>query len=113
MRLPEKIRLPIDVQSIQDMYRSLVDYTYLVASLLNGGLSFSDNFNAKTVSITDTGSANTDFAVAHTLKKIPTGYLLISNNKAGYVYNGSGTWTTSAIYLRHSVANAAITVIIF
>jgi hypothetical protein len=112
MRIPEKIRLPV-TENIQDMYKSLVDYTYLVSSLLNGGIKFADNFNAQTVTVSNTGTANADFAVAHTLKRIPTGYILISNDKAGFIYNGTGTWTTTNIYLKHSVANAAVTVIVF
>ena len=84
-----------------------------LSSIINGGLKFTDNFNCKESAVSDTGTANTEFAVAHTLKRIPIGYLVIRNNKAGFVYDSSSAFTAENIYLKHSIANAAITILIF
>lgn len=84
-----------------------------LATLLNGGLMFSDNFNCATVNVSDTGVVNTEFTVAHALKRIPIGYLVIRRNKAGTVYDSGTAFDTGNIYLKCSVANVNLTVIIF
>lgn len=62
--------------------------------------------------ISDTGAANTEFAVTHTLGSVPIGYLVTKNSKAGTVYDGTSSWTSTTLYLRHEAANANITVFI-
>lgn len=67
------------------------------------------------VAISDTGNINTEFAVAHTLGRIPTGYLVVKKDKACDVYTATGgtSWTTSAIYLKSSVANCNVLIWVF
>jgi len=71
-----------------------------------------ENIEGEHQVIADTGDANTEFSVTHTLGRIPTGYLVTSNNKAAVVYTGTTTWTSTTIYLRCDAANCAISVFI-
>lgn len=96
----------------KSLEQELLSYTNELAEIINNGLKFADNFNCETKTVTDTGLANTEFAVAHTLKRVPTGFIVIKNDKAGVVYNSGTAWTTTNIYLKCSVANCNITVII-
>ena len=112
MKLPEKIRLPLSNNNPLDLNKSLMDYSYLLSQILNGGIKLQDNLNAQIKTVASTGAANTEFTVSHTLGRVPSGYIIISNSGAGYVYNGTTAWTATAIYLRHSAINAAITVLI-
>lgn len=84
-----------------------------LSTLLNGGLGFVDNFNSAKVTVADTGTANTEFTIAHGLKRIPIGYLVITIDKAGIVYASGTAWTAVNMYLKCSAANCNITVIIF
>ncbi len=84
-----------------------------LSDLLNGGLTFSNNVNCQIKTVTDTGAANVEFTVAHTLKKAPTGYIVVKADKACSVYDGATTWTTTAIYLKCDIANCNIKLIIF
>lgn len=73
------------------------------------------------VVIADTGSANTEFAVPHTLKdangvaRKAVGYIVVKKDKASDVYTSTGgtAWTTTNAYLKAVVANTAITVLVF
>lgn len=60
--------------------------------------------------IADTGSANTEFVVAHTLGSVPVGYLVIKTSNAGVIYDSGTTWTSSNIYIKSSAANSAVTI---
>lgn len=60
--------------------------------------------------IADTGSANTQFSVTHTLGAVPVGYIILKNSKSGVIYDGTDAWTSTTIYLKCSAANAAITI---
>jgi len=91
----------------------LIRYSQQLSSLLNGGLRFADNFDAQIISITDTGLADTEFIVAHTLKRIPTGFIIINNNKAGVVYDSGTAWTATNIYLKCDVASCTIKLLVF
>lgn len=69
-----------------------------------------ENIEGEFQVVSDTGSANTEFAVTHTIGAVPIGYIVIKNSKAGTVYDGTTSWTSTTLYLRHEAANAAITV---
>lgn len=97
----------------QALEQELLSAWFELSVLLNKGLGFVDNFNCVSVTVADTGGANTEFTVAHSLKRIPTGYLVIRRDKGGVIYDSGTTFTVANIYLKCSVANAAITVLIF
>jgi len=59
--------------------------------------------------VADTGSANTEFSVTHSLGVVPIGFLVTNIDKGGVVYDSGTAWTTTAINLKCSVANAAVT----
>ena len=60
-----------------------------------------------------TGAADTEFTVAHGLNSVPLGYLIVSRDKAGVVYNSTTAWTNENIYLKCSVATVVLVVMIF
>jgi hypothetical protein len=63
------------------------------------------------VDVADTGLADTEFAVAHTLGIIPSGFATKNSDKAGINYDSGGTaWTDTNIYLKNNVANCAVTI---
>ena len=96
----------------QVLTMELSSYFSELANLLNKGLQVSDNFNAQIVTVTDTGLVNTEFVVAHTLKQVPIGFIVINIDKAGVVYNSGTIWTTANIYLKCSVASCLTKLII-
>lgn len=74
-----------------------------VEQALNGQLTFADNFRAQLITVIFT-AANTEKQVLHTIKKVPTGYFNVGAMAATTVYDGVSSWTTSALYLKSSVA---------
>lgn len=93
--------------------RELGLYVLDLANILNRGLKFSDNFDLNVVTVSDTGSANTLFTVAHSLKRVPIGFLVVNINKSGNVYDEGTSWTATNIYLKCSAANANLKLFIF
>ena len=66
-----------------------------LSEAINGGLKFSDNFNAATIDIADTGAANAENTLVHSLKRVPTGFLMINTNKGTTVYDSGTAWTVT------------------
>lgn len=64
------------------------------------------------ISGTTNGTANTEDAFAHTGGRIPRGFIVITQDKAGSVYAGTTANTTSAIYLKGSVVSIAFKAIL-
>lgn len=69
-----------------------------------------ENISGEWQVISDTGSADTEFSVTHTLGAVPVGYFVTKTNKGGVVYASTTAWTSSTIYLKCSAANTAITI---
>lgn len=94
----------------------LTRYTRDLARILNKGLKFTDNFNAEVASLTSHAVADTEDTVAHTLGRVPTGYLVLHRSKAGVLYQGPATgtaWTATAIYVKSNVASTVYSILIF
>ena len=97
----------------KNLEQELYSYSTELAQIINKGLKFSDNFNAEIVSLSDSGNANSENEIAHTLKRVPTGYLVLKVNAAGIVYDSGTAWTDTKIYLKCNAANCAITILVF
>lgn len=83
-----------------------------IKQILNGGILFSDNFDAQLKTVTTAG-ADTEVSVAHTLKRTPTGYLVYSRDKAAVIYDSTTAWTANNIYIKANVATVTAKLIIF
>lgn len=56
---------------------------------------------------------DTEFAVTHGLGRLPLGWLIIMQDKAGSVYLGATARTTEKLFLKCSVASVAIRILVF
>ena len=82
-----------------------------IASLLNNGLRFSDNFDAKLLDITFS-AASTNSALNHGLDRVPAGYLVLRRSANITVYDGTSSWNASTMYLGSSGAGT-VKVLVF
>jgi hypothetical protein len=67
-----------------------------------------ENISGETQVVTDTGAANTQFTVTHTLGATPLGYIVMGIDKAGVVYESGTAWTSTSAYFKCSEANAEV-----
>lgn len=70
-----------------------------------------ENVAGEFQSITTNATPDTEDAFAHTLGSVPVGYIVLSKDKAGHIYDGSSSWTSTNIYLRSDVAS--VTALVF
>lgn len=117
MQLPQRLKLPqATTQYEKDLEEALTRYSLDLERLLNHGLKFADNFNGQLKSFTSDAVANTEFAVAHTLGRTPTGRVILYQDKAGDLYQGPSTgtaWTSTNLYFKCNVASVTFYVLIF
>ena len=64
-------------------------------------------------SFTSNGVADTEETIKHGLSRVPTGYIVVSQDKAASLYKGSTAWTNEIIYLKSSVASTAWKILIY
>lgn len=96
----------------KDLVSALVKWGRDLKGLLDRGLNIADNMDAAVVSFTSSATPDTEEAIAHTLGRIPTYFQVGDINKAGIVYRGPTTFTKTHVYLKTSVASAAVKVIL-
>lgn len=97
----------------KDRLRFITLFCQQVTTVINGGLDFATNFNAKIVSVAFTQS-DTDTLVVHNLNRPVVGYIPIRQTVALSVYNGSGqiSDTSFSMTLRSS-AIGTVDILIF
>jgi hypothetical protein len=104
--------VPSILKDIYKAFRGNISY----GSMGQSGSLVSDNISGGFGTIPDSGLVDTEFAVTHNLNRIPIGFHVINQNKAGSFYGTptSGTpWTTTQIFLKCNAANVEATFFIF
>jgi len=96
----------------RDMVTVLGGWAQVLKAILDKGISLADNVDAAVVSYTSNATPNTEDTVAHTLGKIPTYFIVGDIDKGGVVYRSGTAFTKTNIYVKCSVASAAIKLIL-
>lgn len=71
-----------------------------------------ENILGQFITYTSNGTPDTEDSIIHNLDSIPVGYIVVSKDKAGDVYQKANTgtaWTNNFIYLKCSVASVSVT----
>ena len=114
MEIGESVIFPKPRDSQEtDLYSLLQRFANDVCKILNRGIIFEDNIDCVLVTLTSSATPDVENTVAHTLGKVPKGYLVYGQDKAGSLYKGTTTWTNSNIYLKSNVASVTFNIIIF
>lgn len=77
-----------------------------IVAAINGRLTFGDNVSTQVLSVTFS-AANTSVTVPHTLKRVPSGYVLCGASAAMSIYNGSSANDKNNIYVKSSATGTA------
>jgi hypothetical protein len=98
--------------------RRLVEILRRLSHLFNGRIQLGDGVNKENLdlqfkNVTSPATADQEFAVAHSLDRVPAGYFVVKRDKAALVYDSATSWTTSAIHLKCSLASTSLRLIIF
>jgi hypothetical protein len=105
------------VEVLKDVYKALrgnISYGHTGYNKHNPSLGLvMDNIDGTFASVSDTGVADTEFTVTHNLNRVPIGFHVVRQNKAGSFYDSGTKWTTTQIFLKCNVANVAATFFVF
>jgi len=94
-----------NVDTVTDLARYTSITLDQIESILNGGITFLDNFQASIVNVSFT-MANTEMQISHTLGRVPSGYILINASAAMIIYNGGSANTANDIFLKSSAVGS-------
>lgn len=114
MQIHTRINTPKpESEADKQLFEELERYSRDLSRILNKGLKFSDNFNMDIESVTTDAVIGTESAITHSLGRVPSDFLIGSQDKAGTIYKGSTAWTATTIYIRGSVASITAKIYIF
>lgn len=101
--------------SFGELRTYIEDITKLLnqVSLGDGTNNQEQNLDIYHISGASNAVANTESAFTHNLGRVPRGYIIYGQNKAGRFYDGSTAWTSSKIYLKCDVAGVTFKAFIF
>lgn len=97
----------------KDLAKCLEEVLNNLSKMFAVGISIADNLDKQLVSLSTSATPGTEVAVPHTLKRIPSGYFVLRQDRAGTIYDGSTAFSTTNIYLKSDVASVATIVLIF
>ena len=92
-----------------------------MAKRVSGHLSIGDgtiysrsgNLDGQWVELTTPTTPDTEITVYHSLGRVPIGYLVLAQNKAGSLYTSQyASWSTSATAFKCNVATVLFTIIL-
>lgn len=109
-----KLNLPLEyhnIQDPQDLADKLSATLKQILQVINGRVAIPDNLDVHVTSVTFS-AANASTPVTHRLDRIPQGYIVAKRSANFTIFDGSGSNTTSVIYLQASAAGTA-TIVLF
>lgn len=96
-----------------DLTKVIQDMNSSISTMFDKGVGITDNLDCEIVPYTSNAVANTEDAVAHSLKRVPVGFIVVDIDKAGVVYRGPTAFTASNVYLKCSTASTALKVLLY
>lgn len=69
-----------------------------------------ENISGEFQVFTSNATPDTEDTVAHTIGAVPVGYIVLKQDKAGSLYLGSTSWSSSSVYFKCNVASVAFTI---
>lgn len=96
-----------------DLYNVIDTFINTVNVILDAGIIFGDNVDCDLVTFTTDATPDTEDTTAHSLGKVPTGFIVYSQDKAGSLYNSGTAFTSSNIYTKCDVASVEFKIIVF
>ena len=84
-----------------------------IKDILNNGIHFNDNFDAAITTLTTNATPGVETAIAHGLKRVPLGYLVLEQTSAGHIYRGPSGKDATNYYVASDVASVTIRIMIF
>lgn len=97
----------------RELITALSNWSMVLKSILDGGISIDDNVDASRVSVTTHATPGTEFSVSHLLGKVPIGYIITGQSAAGSVYDGTTTNTKETLYLKSDVSSKTFRILVF
>lgn len=97
----------------KELITALSNWSMVLKSILDGGISIKDNVDASQVSVVSHATPGTEFSIAHGLGKIPEGYIVTGQNGAGSVYDGATANSKTTLYLKSDVASKTFRLLVF
>jgi len=114
MKLPSLILPPLpESPTLDPQLRSWAEYITRYLEDFNQKAKQIPFNQSEELTISDTGTANTQFSITHHLERIPLGYVTLKISNGGIIYDGTSSWTTTTIYLRCTTANANVKILVF
>lgn len=97
----------------KDLITTLSNWSSILKSILDGGISFADNVDVASVSFVSHATPGTEKSVAHNLGKVPTGYIVVGQTDAGSVYDGTTANSKTTIYFRSDAVSVTFRILVF
>jgi hypothetical protein len=101
-----------NISDLENLIRFVSIDMNLFLSAINGGIDLLDNCSTNLVDV-QFAVANRAYPFAHSLNRVPSGFINVGTNVAAILFNGNQNNTISQIYIQSSVAGATGKVLVF
>lgn len=101
------------VRLTDELLSMLNDLVSNLANLFDRGIGFTDNMDCVSINFTSNVTPGTEDAIAHTLGRVPVGFIVTSMDQAAIVYRGATSFSATTIYLRTNTASVAVQALVF
>jgi hypothetical protein len=109
-----KIKTVLDVSNVvswEELRRYVSQMVKSIVEIINGNVDLVDNCATSIVTV-NFSAASTTVQVAHTLKRLPQGYIVTQSSAGISVFDGNKSNTDSHVYVQASGAGT-VTLLVF
>ena len=100
-------------QYMQDLNRMARNLTFLDSNGAKGDGRRCLNIDAVWLHYVSNGTANTEDTLTHTLGRTPLEMWVGMPDKAATIYRGSGTWSSTQVFLRATATTVTVDLLLF
>lgn len=65
------------------------------------------------ITYTSNATPDTETSASHSLERVPSGYIVCYQDKAGILYDSGTSWTPGTVYFKCSVASVTFKILLF
>ena len=97
----------------KDLIYTLSSNSSNLKVILDAGISIKDNMDMVTASVVSDATPGVEFSLSHALGKVPLGYIVIGQDGAGSIYDGTTSNTKTDVYFKSDVGSRTFRLLLY
>lgn len=97
----------------KDLIAALNANSLNMKGILDAGISIKDNMDMVTATVLSDATPGVEFSLSHKLGKVPIGYIVVGQDGAGSIFDGTTTNTKTDVYFKSDAVSITFRLLLY